>query len=515
MKKKALVAAVLAATTLTATSAFAAQNPFKDVPSDHWAYDAIAMLAEDGILEGYGDGTFNGTKAMNRYEMAEIVSKVVAKYDTARPADKGAIKKLEKEFSKELKDMDVRLSQLESDVAGLKGGMKWYGDARLRYFENKMMKLHDKSSTTKGSQFEKRVRLGIYAEPAENLSVDGRLKYEDSSLKKDGWGGNRQNNWGGSLDNQNSFRLDKFSLNWNHADTKISAGRTEVSLGQGLLYWENQVDGLYVEHKFGPHITAMAGWGDISAAGWQDSNVGSFFANLKVQTSPATQITAAWLHTNDTLQKAGTSTNYSYVYTDNTGVTKLVASDSSKVWTDASGKKYAWDDATNANYEVSDSGKIATGTSTTWTKDDYKLNQVAVGFNSQLAPKWNIIAEGVRNNAGVLKHKNGLWTRLTYGKQVWNQANTWHVYGEYFALGGGSIDSQYWAHRLNIAGGNAADAGFASDAGARGWGIGVGYMLAKNTNLELTYYMLKPYDKNAAGFDNYNNTGYAALTYSF
>ena len=45
--------------------------------------------------------------------------------------------------------------------------------------------------------------------------------------------------------------------------------------------------------------------------------------------------------------------------------------------------------------------------------------------------------------------------------------------------------------------------------------IGVGYQLARNTNLELTYYMLKPYDKEAATFYKYQNVGYAALSYSF
>ena len=74
MKKQALVAAILAATAMSST-AFAATNPFKDLPEGHWAYDAIQMLAEDGVIEGYGDGTFNGTKTMNRYEMAEIVAK--------------------------------------------------------------------------------------------------------------------------------------------------------------------------------------------------------------------------------------------------------------------------------------------------------------------------------------------------------------------------------------------------------------------------------------------------------
>ena len=487
MKKQALVAAILAATAMSST-AFAATNPFKDLPEGHWAYDAVNMLAEDGVLEGYGDGTFQGIKLMNRYEMAEVVSRALEKYDIARPADKGAMKKLEKEFANELKDMDVRLKNVENDVQELKKGMssfKWYGDARVRWFQNKDMKMHNNSTTKKSTQLEKRVRLGIYGEPAKNLSVDGRIKYEDSSFKKDGWGGSNQANWDGNYDNHNSFRLDKFSLNWNHAGTKVSVGRTEISLGQGLLYWENPVDGAYIQHQFGPKVTAMIGVGDISAAGWQDSNIAAQFANISIKASPATTFTLSNLHTNTAMKTA----NVSYK------------------------TEQGWTQHADGNWYQD--GALTTTKETTWNTDAYKLNQYAIGVNTQLAPKWNLITEYVRNNAGVLKNKNGLWNRLTYGKMIWNKARSWHIYGEHFALGGGVVDSLGWQHRLNIAGGNMKDVGFANDAGVRGWGFGVGYMLAANTNLELTYYRLNPYDKNSAGFTKYDDVAYAALSYSF
>ncbi|MDY4414905.1 hypothetical protein [Selenomonas sp.] len=40
-------------------------------------------------------------------------------------------------------------------------------------------------------------------------------------------------------------------------------------------------------------------------------------------------------------------------------------------------------------------------------------------------------------------------------------------------------------------------------------------MVANNTNLDVTYYKMKPYDRNLACFDDYEDMGYAALTYSF
>ncbi len=56
--KKTLTAALTTALVVGAASTtFAAANPFSDVPADHWAYDAVAQLADDGVIEGYGDGT--------------------------------------------------------------------------------------------------------------------------------------------------------------------------------------------------------------------------------------------------------------------------------------------------------------------------------------------------------------------------------------------------------------------------------------------------------------------------
>lgn len=46
---------------------------FPDVPENHWAYDYVATLAGNGVLEGYPDGYFNGNRQMTRYEMAAVI----------------------------------------------------------------------------------------------------------------------------------------------------------------------------------------------------------------------------------------------------------------------------------------------------------------------------------------------------------------------------------------------------------------------------------------------------------
>ncbi len=45
--------------------------PFTDVPTDHWAYQALLNLAGVyGCVSGYPDGTFQGENAVSRYEFA-------------------------------------------------------------------------------------------------------------------------------------------------------------------------------------------------------------------------------------------------------------------------------------------------------------------------------------------------------------------------------------------------------------------------------------------------------------
>lgn len=47
------------------------------VPFEHWAYDAVQMLVDQGILIGYPDGTFKGDRLMTRYEFAQAISRLL------------------------------------------------------------------------------------------------------------------------------------------------------------------------------------------------------------------------------------------------------------------------------------------------------------------------------------------------------------------------------------------------------------------------------------------------------
>lgn len=117
--KKSLVLAI-ALTLGVAGSAFAA-NPFSDVPANSWAYAAVEKLAAQGIIDGMGNGKFEGNRNMTRYEMAQIIAKAMAK-----GVQSSELKKLAAEFSQELNSLGVRVAKVEEKV-------QISGEFRLRY----------------------------------------------------------------------------------------------------------------------------------------------------------------------------------------------------------------------------------------------------------------------------------------------------------------------------------------------------------------------------------------------
>jgi S-layer family protein len=165
MKQFAVVIAAILSLALVAP-AFA--QPFADVPTDHWAYDAVAELAAKGLIEGYPDGAFRGDRAMTRYEMAMVVARLLARIeaikipplptDLVRTAQLNAanaanaaalravdqrltaklatIQRLVAEFRAELAALGVRVTAVEEELAALRARLdntKITGDARMRY----------------------------------------------------------------------------------------------------------------------------------------------------------------------------------------------------------------------------------------------------------------------------------------------------------------------------------------------------------------------------------------------
>lgn len=106
---KAAIAACFACAAVTASAA----NPFTDVSSDDWAYQAVASLSDEGVIDGYPDGTFRGDKHVTRYEIAQIVARLMAKEDTLNASQQETLAKLSSQYADELKDLGVRVAELE------------------------------------------------------------------------------------------------------------------------------------------------------------------------------------------------------------------------------------------------------------------------------------------------------------------------------------------------------------------------------------------------------------------
>ena len=87
MKKLALCVAVSVA--MVAPCFAAPVNPAETVPFDHWAYDAVQTLVDEGVIIGYPDGTFRGDRAMTRYEFAMAISRLLDILPPPVPGPKG------------------------------------------------------------------------------------------------------------------------------------------------------------------------------------------------------------------------------------------------------------------------------------------------------------------------------------------------------------------------------------------------------------------------------------------
>lgn len=151
MNKK-LVASLVATMAVGAT-AFAA-NPFVDVPSDSWAYNSVVELANSGIIQGVDGVHFQGERNITRYEAAEIVAKAMAHEDRANAEQRALINRLADEFSDELNNLGVRVSNLEDRV----GNVKLTGDARVRFRDQKSTVAADNLKNDKSWDFRGRLR---------------------------------------------------------------------------------------------------------------------------------------------------------------------------------------------------------------------------------------------------------------------------------------------------------------------------------------------------------------------
>ncbi len=84
----------LAATLIPAT--VLSQGPYPDVSGDHLNKDAIEYLTEQGVIEGYPDGTYKPTQTINRAEFTKILME--AKKDVSEMTDRNCFPDVNNEW---------------------------------------------------------------------------------------------------------------------------------------------------------------------------------------------------------------------------------------------------------------------------------------------------------------------------------------------------------------------------------------------------------------------------------
>ena len=231
MKKILAIAAVAALT--AGVSAYAA-NPFSDVSPDDWAYQAVSDLSDQGVVEGYPDGTFKGERNMTRYELAQVIARLMAREDQLNAEQKATLDKLAGEYADELANLGVRVSNLEKKV----GNISWSGDARMRY--------QNKSNDT--DNWDGRMRINAKAQVNDSTYVRGRFT-SNMNFKDDA---------------DANTKMDVLFVHHQFGDkVGMNLGRTFLTRGQTGMYYDDFFDGaqLFIGDS---KLTLEAGYGRMN-----------------------------------------------------------------------------------------------------------------------------------------------------------------------------------------------------------------------------------------------------------
>ncbi|WP_019552953.1 S-layer homology domain-containing protein [Propionispira raffinosivorans] len=175
--KKKVILSVLSTLIISTSvaSAAAANQLYSDVAQDNWAVAAVTKLTNDGIVTGYGDGTFRGDRAITRYEMAQMIASARTHSEKASEADKALIQRLSNEFSDELNSLGIRMQNVEKKTDNVKvSGI----------FANKAMK----GITGGNTWWEKELFLNVDGDVGDGWKLHGGLDWKWGTNTK-GWNG--------------------------------------------------------------------------------------------------------------------------------------------------------------------------------------------------------------------------------------------------------------------------------------------------------------------------------------
>ncbi len=276
MKK---ILALAAAAALTAGVSAYAANPFSDVTPDDWAFQAVSDLSVQGVVEGYPDGSFKGERNMTRYELAQIIARLMAKEDQLNAEQQATLDKLAGEYADELANLGVRVANLEKKV----GNISWSGDARMQY----QHALNDDGKDKDADVWSGRMRINVEGQVNDQVTVNGRFVNEMDFKNGD----------------SSSTSMDRINAKWTPNDaTYVTIGRQGVALDVTGTFWDEDAvfDGVAAGWDNGK-VGVEAGYGRFKSAeneaeGWSTQDkTEAWYGKLTGHIADAADVSAFYL----------------------------------------------------------------------------------------------------------------------------------------------------------------------------------------------------------------------------
>ena len=125
-RKLSLAALAFAVLTACASSAFG-QDAFPDTPANHWAYSVLADAKKLGLLTGYPDGLFRGSRPASRYEMAVALHAVYVRLSSVTTELKQIRDQLDASEQASVASTQALKDQIDTLTTEL-NALKGYGD---------------------------------------------------------------------------------------------------------------------------------------------------------------------------------------------------------------------------------------------------------------------------------------------------------------------------------------------------------------------------------------------------
>lgn len=241
--------AALAALMLT-TSFVMADNAFSDVTPDDWSYKAVSQLADEGVIDGYPDGTFKGNKNITRYEMGQIVARLMAKEDTLTADQKATLDKLSTDYAGELDNLGVRVDKLENQVFKDTTFLYDFRASAMPSYDNIFKDSDHDHDDSMGFRF----RVNSYTKMTPRVWLYGQLETHMSMNGKSFTGVNATD------EDDGEFKLNRFFTTYHWGDVKdhyffnkgptddnIVLGRFPMSMGVTGYTYDGEFTGIGVQ----------------------------------------------------------------------------------------------------------------------------------------------------------------------------------------------------------------------------------------------------------------------------